>query len=94
MAESSEILKRAEHLISKERHDAYGDATDDFTRIAKMWDCLFPSPGLFRPHEITMAMICVKLSRLVNCPASQDSWTDIAGYAALGWEVMTKEEKK
>ena len=40
-----------------------------------------------RPEEVVLCMIAVKMSRLCRVPDHRDSWTDIAGYAALGGEI-------
>ena len=33
-----------------------------------------------------LAMVAVKMSRLINTPDHEDSWVDICGYGALGAE--------
>jgi len=35
-----------------------------------------------------MAMAAIKLARLVETPDHQDSWIDLAGYAAIGSECI------
>jgi hypothetical protein len=37
--------------------------------------------------EVILCMIAVKMSRLIKTPEHEDSWVDIAGYAALGGEI-------
>lgn len=78
------ILHEAESLICGDRNTSYGPPTKDFERIAAMWSTLFGRT--FQPHEVAMAMECLKLSRLVHSPTKRDNWTDMAGYAACGWE--------
>ena len=39
-----------------------------------------------------MAMAAVKLARLVETPDHQDSWIDLAGYAAIGSECIDGQE--
>jgi hypothetical protein len=34
--------------------------------------------------------ILVKVARLIESPAHKDSWLDIAGYAASGWEITSQ----
>ena len=76
--------------VVNERNDTHGKATADFDRIAAMWNVLFADkmkPGsAFEADEVAMAMICLKLSRITWNPDHKDSWQDIAGYAACGWE--------
>jgi hypothetical protein len=39
-------------------------------------------------------MIGVKLARLANKMGHEDTWMDIAGYAALGWEMSDVNQPK
>lgn len=91
------LLDKAAEYVLKERNAAYGEPTQDFERIAKLWDILFNSPKPdhhFQSHHVAIAMICLKLSRLTWSPGNFDSWVDIAGYAACGWETVVEEEKR
>lgn len=72
----------------KQRGNEYGTVTQDFDRIAAMWTILFKRE--FKGHEVAMAMVCLKLSRLVWSPGNRDSWLDAAGYSALGWACSVK----
>jgi hypothetical protein len=81
-----QILSEAISLTTKERNVQYGDPTSDFKRIASMWSTLFGYP--FEPHEVAMAMICVKLSRASWDAKKSDHWIDIAGYAGCGYECV------
>ena len=38
-------------------------------------------------QDVYLCMIAVKMSRLIHDSEHEDSWVDIAGYAALGGEV-------
>lgn len=90
------LLNKAAEAVLKERNNLYGPPTQDFERIAKIWDILFnsPKPGHhFQSHHVAMAMIVLKLSRLTWAPGHFDSWVDIAGYAACGWECAVEEAK-
>lgn len=78
----------------KQRGNEYGKVTEDFERIASLWNMLHPDGRFYKPHDVAMYMICLKLSRLTWGPGNRDSWLDIAGYAALGWACAVAEEKK
>ena len=84
-----DVLAAADHLVSDERADQYGDATQGFTRIAHLWSAMFETQ--FTPADVAAAMILVKVARLGHDHTHIDSWTDIAGYAALGAEVSATE---
>lgn len=79
------VIGEAADIISGERAAAYGDAAEDFGRIAAMWSAIL---GVEVPTEkVAMMMVAVKLSRLSQSPAHRDSWVDVIGYAGLGAEV-------
>lgn len=80
------LLDEAKRLICSDRNATYGPPSQDFERTAAIWSQLFDRQ--FTAHEVAMAMIALKLSRLVWRPEHMDSWTDIAGYAACGHECV------
>ena len=91
MSERADLLAHAATLIDGDRDVTYGTPADNFARIAAIWDVIF-GPLLkvdahFGPHHVAMAMAAIKLARLVVTPDHRDSWADLAGYAAVGWEV-------
>ena len=75
------FLKEVEQTLEGDRQVDYGDASKNFARIARMWEVIFGHQVTL--EQVHLAMIAVKMSRLVNSPEHQDSWIDIAGYAAL-----------
>lgn len=93
MSERSDLLKEAVEVLSL-RGEHYGEVSADFSRVAKMWSCLYEAGRDIEPHEVAMHMICIKLSRLVESPGHRDNWLDIAGYAACGWEAVVELEKQ
>lgn len=80
-----EVLAQADHLTSDTRAEQYGDAADNFARIAKLWNAHFGAH--FYAGDVAVAMLLVKVARLGHDHTHLDSWVDIAGYAALGAEV-------
>lgn len=80
-----EILTEAHNAVTA-RGTNYGDARDNFQRIATLWSALL---GIdIQPHQVSAMMIAVKLARLQNDPRHHDSMIDIAGYAALWSECL------
>jgi hypothetical protein len=84
------VLDIAKDLINNDRNSTYGDPTEDFTRTSQMVTAVLGRK--IDPHEIAIIMICVKLSRLHSSPRFMDSWVDICGYSALGFEVAKNGE--
>lgn len=81
------------NAVLKQRNNAYGPPTQDFSRSAAILNTLgfrvMDAGGGLReiqPHHIALVQIAVKMSRLTWDPANIDSWMDIAGYAACGHE--------
>lgn len=84
-----EVLDGATRAVLQERNATYGDPDQDFIRIAAMVSAMW-ADNLKRPltgEEVAQFQICLKLSRLQHSPTHLDSWADIAGYAACGYET-------
>ena len=80
-----DILETAQNLVRGDRAKDYGDAFENHERIAEMWSAIL---GIdVKAEEVALCMIAVKMSRLCQTPQHEDSWVDIAGYAALGGEI-------
>lgn len=81
-----DMLAKAGQIISGERDVQYGGPEDNFGRIAKIWSVLFGRE--FTNEDVAMAMVAVKVARYASNSGFQaDTWVDIAGYAACGYEV-------
>ena len=84
-----QLLETALATVTNRGSD-YGDAYINHKRIAEMWTVIF---GIeVKAHQVVMAMAAVKLARLVETPDHQDSWIDLAGYAATGSECIDRQE--
>ena len=79
------MLDEAATLVSHDRNDDYGDPGDNFSDIAQMWSAY---KGItFTAHDVAARMVLTKVARLKSSPGKDDNWVDIAGYAAVGYEV-------
>ncbi len=79
------VLSRAASLITGDRQADYGDAAESFDRIATMWSAYLGAT--VKAHDVAAMMALLKISRSLESPTKGDSWTDLAGYAALGAEL-------
>lgn len=79
------FLDKAEELINGQRAQDYGDARDNHQRIADIWSVILGQQ--ITPEQVCACMIGLKLARLANDMKQDDTWVDIAGYAALGGEI-------
>jgi hypothetical protein len=97
----SELLAKAESLVTGPRADAYGSSAINHLRIADLWNVWIANrtvPGPISAYDAAMMMALVKFARCQHQPAT-DSHVDIAGYAAVAEDIcqtlidMEKEEK-
>lgn len=84
-----ECLEQASKITQGERQENYGTPEDNFKRIADLWSIYLEQD--IAPHDVAAMMSLMKIARLMNQPNHQDSWVDLAGYAACGCEITTKE---
>ncbi len=100
-AKMSGLLRDATDAVSGERMKSYGAPDENYKRIAGLWNSyLFPKSGTWsglseRRKEVNevdavILMILTKVARLMESPDHEDTWKDIAGYAAVGWAVSEK----
>lgn len=97
----AEILERARVCVCGEREQEYGSPEDNFAAIALLWDVylraahpeLLPIPGIstITPKDVGIMMALLKIARIAT-GSSEDSFVDLAGYAALAGEIATDEE--
>lgn len=78
------LLDEAADLVDGDRNAQYGDPRQDFNRTAAMWTAYLGVDVV--PHDVAALMALLKVSRLRWSPDHRDNWTDLAGYAACGWD--------
>lgn len=81
----SALLFAAEAMITGAREAAHGEASETFARVAGLWSA-------YLARRVTAADVAAlnalqKLARARANPEVADHWTDVAGYAALGFEL-------
>ena len=84
----SDILNNAHTLINGDRAQDYGDPAVNFQRIADLWQPILGAD--VEPWQVALCLTQLKVARLITSPQHEDSWTDAAGYVALGAEVSGK----
>lgn len=81
----AEILEQARVCVCGERQTDYGSPEDNFKTIADLW-------GAYTGHKYTrldvaMMMALLKVAR-IKAGGTDDSFVDLAGYAACGGEIL------
>lgn len=90
---AAELLEGALKIVTGARRAAYGNPEDNFRVIADLWTVYLAKVGLdftdpeqrLSPGAVSVMMALMKIARLAETPGHQDSWQDLAGYAACGW---------
>lgn len=82
----TKLLRDAEQLVNGPRNDTYGPPSEDFARTARLWQGYLGVP--VTAADVACLMILLKVSRLRATPDHEDSWVDIAGYSACGFDTV------
>ena len=94
----AEILDKAKQCVCGQREKEYGSPEDNFLTIAKLWSAYKNVD--FSAIDVAMMMALLKIARIRTGTATEDSFVDLAGYAACGAEIAstnrinTKYEKE
>ena len=92
----NDYLDTAKQLINGNRAKDYGDAKDNFDRIATGWNVIVTDAlnthGKITAKHVALMMDWVKTARLLNELTNEDSWIDKCGYSALGAEFSDREK--
>jgi hypothetical protein len=83
------ILNRAIECVCGEREQDYGSPEDNFNRIATYWSAHLGME--ITAEDVAVMMALLKIARIGTGTATDDSWVDLAGYAACGGEIAAKE---
>lgn len=84
----ADVLLTAEELVNGDRNAQYGDPRQDFKRTAAMWGAYLGVE--VAPHDVAALMALLKVSRIRWSPTKKDSWVDLAGYAACGFDCAAE----
>ncbi len=83
-----EILERANACVNGQRQQDYGSPEDNFSIIANLWSVY---KGItFTAVDVSMMMALLKIARIKSGGGTDDSFIDLAGYAACGGELADK----
>ena len=86
----SEILQKAEAIVTGERQKNYGTPEYNFGKIASLWNA-YNGDELFDAVDVAMMMALLKIARISTGTQTEDSFVDLAGYAACGGEIASNQ---
>ena len=85
-----ELLEAAMFAV-QQRGDEYGSPWRSHERIAVMWTAIMGVE--FTPEQVALCLAAMKIARLSENADHQDSWVDLAGYAATGSECLHERQE-
>lgn len=85
-----EILDTAKNAVSGKREQDYGNAENNFQIIADLWSDYIGYR--FNAVDVSMMMALLKIARIKTGHGTNDSFVDLAGYAACGGEIASCDE--
>lgn len=90
MSIRNDVLQSALSIIDGPRNENYGEPEDSFYLISQFWNNYLADMGNVIPlrgHDVAVMLMLLKIARLSKSRGNHvDSWVDVAGYAACGYE--------
>lgn len=90
-----ECLNKAAEAVA-DREGVYGKPEDNFLAVEKVYHALvgvLPT-GAAEGIWAVLFLCALKLVRAAAAPGHADNWVDLAGYAALGYELVANAHTK
>lgn len=85
-----QCLGKAKECACGKREQEYGSPERNFSAIAALWTAYYES--MFTAMDVAMMMALLKIARIHTGTVTEDSFVDLAGYAACGCEIATMSE--
>lgn len=99
-----EILEAASACVCGQREQDYGTPENNFEIIGLLWGVYLRAahPELRKvmginhisATDVAVMMALLKIARIGTGNGKEDSWVDLAGYAACGGELEAQNESK
>ena len=88
----AETLDKAKQCVCGQRENEYGSPEDNFQSIAALWSVYKNTD--FTATDVAMMMALLKIARIKTGTSTEDSFVDLAGYAACGAEIASNTNKE
>ena len=93
---TTDILKKTEKLVSKEREDKHGDKVTNHENIARLWSSYLQNKFKLNlhllPEDVANLMTLLKIARTQGGKFNIDNFVDACGYAAIAGEITNKRQ--
>lgn len=89
----AEILDMAKTCVCGHRENEYGTPENNFARIANLWNA-YLGEEIVNSVDVAMMLALLKIARIKGKSATEDSFVDLAGYAACGGEIASIPKEK
>lgn len=86
-----DILNKAKECVCGNRQEDYGSPEDNFNLIAELWTSYTGCE--ISATDVSTMMALLKIARIKTGSGTEDSFVDLAGYAACGGEIFIKNAK-
>ena len=88
---TTEILKKTEKLVSKDREDKHGNKIINHENIARLWSAYFQNKYkiniIVLPEDVANLMTLLKIARTQAGKHNLDDYIDACGYSAIAGEI-------
>lgn len=90
------ILQEADSLIHGDRHDTYGHALDEYTRLASFVNTALATKlkSELTAEDLLLVMALMKINRNIGNPGHRDSRVDSCGYLGLIDECQGERKRR
>lgn len=87
------VLNEAIQCVCGHRVTDYGKPEDSFGQIAAFWNAYLGMDKGITALDVCNMMALLKMARIMTGTATEDSFVDLAGYAACGAEIAEAMKK-
>lgn len=88
-----EILDTAKKCVCGQREQDYGSPENNFERIAALWNAYLGAQTV-DAVDVAMLLALLKVARIKTGRGTEDSFVDLAGYAACAGEIATRTQRE
>ena len=87
VSKRQQILESAIIQVTGKRETDYGKPENNFETIAKLWSIYLDCDISISARDVAIMMALLKIARIKGKNATEDSFIDLAGYAACAGEI-------